>query len=54
MSNTEVIPCDTVQSGRIVVQFIVCKNQENSLLSLLALYYDCVATEEAERLHNIV
>ena len=54
MTDSQVVTCHPVESGRIVIEFIICQHQENCLLSLFSLYQHGVATEELKGLHNIV
>lgn len=50
----EVVTNDPVDASAAVVEVIICENDENSVLPLLSLYENCVATEELEGLHGVV
>jgi hypothetical protein len=50
----EVVPHDPIYPCRAVIEVVVGENDQDSVLPLLALYQDCVATEELERLHGVV
>jgi hypothetical protein len=52
--DTEVVSNHTVHTCATVIQFIVSKDNENSILALLALHKHGIATEELQCLHRIV
>jgi hypothetical protein len=54
MLDSEVVSYYTVYASGTIIKIIVCQNNENSVLSLLALDQDCVAAEELQRLHGVV
>lgn len=54
MLHTKVVSHDTVDAGTAVIEIIIRQHDQNGVLALLALYQNCVATEELERLHGIV
>jgi hypothetical protein len=54
MLHTEVVSDNTVNTNTAVVKVVVCKDDKNGILSLLALDEDCVTTEQLESLHGIV
>lgn len=51
---SQVVACHSVESGRTIVEIIICQYQENSLLSLLSLHEHGVATEQLKGFHNLV
>lgn len=52
--DTQVVAHDTIQTAAAIVELIIAKDDENSVLSLLAADEDGVATEELERVHGVV
>lgn len=52
--NAEVVAHDTVDAGAAVIQVIIGKDDQNSILALLALHQNCVTPEELESLHGVV
>ena len=45
-SNTQVVSHSAVDSGAAIIKVVVCKHNQDGVLSLLALDEDSVATEE--------
>lgn len=52
--NTEVVSHNTVDASASVIKIIICQNDQDRILPLLALDQDCVTTEELESLHSVV
>lgn len=52
--HAEVVADNSVDTRRSVVKIVVSEDNENSVLALLSLYQDGVATEELECLHGVV
>ena len=50
--NTQVVAHNTVDSGTAFIQLLVGKDNEHGILSLLASYKDCVATEKLKGVHG--
>ena len=44
--DTEVMPDHTVHARTSIIQIIICQDNENSILALLALHEYCVTTEK--------
>ena len=54
MLDTQVVSHNTVDTSTSVIQVIISKHNQNSVLALLALDKNCVASEELESLHGVV
>lgn len=54
MLHAEVVSDNTVNTNTAVVKVVVCKDDENGVLPLLALNQDCVTTEKLKSLHGVV
>lgn len=52
--NAEVVAHNTVDPGASIIQIIIGKDDQNSILALLALHQNCVTPEELESLHGVV
>lgn len=52
--DAEVVAHDTVDAGATVIQIIIGKDDQNSILALLALHQNCITPEELESLHCVV
>jgi len=52
--DTEVVADDTVDTGLTIFEIVIGENNQDSVLALLSLDQDGVATEELERLHGVV
>lgn len=46
MLNAEVVSDYTIYAGGTIIKIIICQNDENSVLSFLALHQDCVTAEK--------
>lgn len=54
MFDTEIVSHNTVDTNTPVIKIIICQNDQDRILPLLALDQDCVATEELEGFHSVV
>jgi hypothetical protein len=54
MLHTQIVANNSVQASATVVQIIVGKNDQNSVLPLLASDKDRVTTEQLESVHGVV
>ena len=54
MLDSEVVANDSVHSGAAIVEVVISQDNQNSVLSLLALDEHCIASEELEGLHGVV
>lgn len=52
--DAEVVAHDTVDADAPIIQIIIGKDDQNSVLPLLALHQNCVTPEELEGLHGVV
>lgn len=52
--DAEVVAHDTVDAGASIIQIIIGKDDQNSVLPFLALHQNCVTPEELEGLHGVV
>ena len=52
--DAEVVANHTVHASAAIIQIIVVDYDQDCVFSLFALYQDCVASEELERLHGVV
>lgn len=52
--DAEVVAHNTVDAGATVVQIIIRKDDQNSILALLALHQNCVTPEELKSLHGVI
>ena len=52
--DTEVVADNTVDAGLTILEIVVGENNQDSILALLSLDQDSVATEELESLHGVV
>jgi hypothetical protein len=50
----EVVANHSVDASTAIIEVVISQNDQNSVLSLLALDEHCVATEELEGLHSVV
>ena len=48
VSDHSIYPC------RAIIELIICQDDQDGVLSLLALYQDCVATEQLKCFHGVV
>jgi hypothetical protein len=53
-SNAQVVSHGSVDSGATIVKLVVGKNDQDGVLSLLALHEHGVTTEELQSLHGVV
>ena len=54
MLDSEVVSNHSVHACGAIIQIIICKHDQDSVLSLFALDQDCVSSEELQGLHSIV
>ena len=54
MLDAEVMSDHTVHTCATIIKLIICEDDENSILALLALHKHSIATEELEGLHGVV
>lgn len=52
--DTKVVANDSVDACASIIEIIIGENDQDSILALLALDEDRVATEELESLHGVV
>ena len=52
--DTQVVADDPVDPNTTIIQLIVCKNNQDGVLSLLASYEDGIASKQLELLHGVV
>ena len=50
----QVVTDDSVDPDTTIIQLIVCKNNQDGVLSLLASYEDGIASKQLELLHGVV
>jgi len=52
--DSKIVTDNAVHSGAPIVKIIIRQHDQHSILSLLALHQDCVATKELQCLHGVV
>jgi hypothetical protein len=53
-SNAQVVSHGSVDPGAAIIELVIRKNDQDSVLSLLALHEHGVTTEELQSLHGVV
>ena len=52
--DSEVVADHSVHSGAAIIKVVICQDNQDSVLSLLAFDEHCVASEELKSLHSVV
>lgn len=52
--DAEVVAHDTVDAGASIIQIIIGKNDQNRILTLLALHQNCITPEKLKSLHRVI
>ena len=52
MLDSEVVANNPVDAGAAIIELVIGKHNQHSILSLLASHEDCIPTEKLERVHG--